>query len=227
MAYARLIRQNFFNEPTLSNYSINEKYLLIGLACTADDFGRLWNEPANIKSIIFPVDRDIDEDWIDETIDKFISDEILCIYEVKGINYIHFPLWFKPGWYLKQKIDNPSEFRDLPDCPICNTMMIKLNKRETSRAIKENLIEPNKNQKNTNKENITRERVIKELTKSSYTDHMVELYPLVSGIHYTDAIERYIIQVEGNDGWNNDHGHQFEAWIMSEQERLIKKENER
>ena len=48
MANARLIRQKFFNEPKLAKYTIEERYLIIGLACTADDYGRLWYNTSNI-----------------------------------------------------------------------------------------------------------------------------------------------------------------------------------
>lgn len=116
MANSRLIGQKFFNEPKLAKYTIEERYLIIGLACTADDWGRLWYNASNIKSIIFSTYKNINEDWIEKVIEKLIKDGILCEYEVDNILYIHFPLWLKKGWYLKQRIDHPKEFGGCPDC---------------------------------------------------------------------------------------------------------------
>lgn len=220
MAYARIIRQNFFNAPTLSKYSIDEKYLLIGLACTADDYGRLWNKPANIKSIVFPADKDISEEWIKEVIEKFIKNEILCIYDANGISYIHFPLWFTVGWCLKQKIDNPQEFRDLPDCPMCLTKEMKLKKRETSRAIQSNKIQSNPKQKNKTKLPTKRDDLYNTLSTSYYMEHMVDKYPLVVGSHFTDTLDRYLNHIEKSKGWTKDHKRGFEVYVEGMQEKL-------
>lgn len=116
MANSRLIRENILNEPKLTKYTIEERYLIIGLACAADDYGRLWYDTSNIRSIIFPTYKNITEDWIIEVIEKLITSEILYEYEVDNILYKHFPLWLKKGWYLKQRIDYPKEFGGCPDC---------------------------------------------------------------------------------------------------------------
>ena len=130
MANARVIRQNFFNHPVVAqNCAIQERYLLIGLACVADDYGRFWLNHLNIKSTIFPTDKNISEEWIKEVIEKFISDEILCEYEKKGIAYAHFPKWFDKGWFLKQRLDHPKEY-GVPDCSI-HRMQVK--KKEKTR----------------------------------------------------------------------------------------------
>ena len=137
MAFARIIRQNFHNHPEVaSNYTIEEKYLLIGLAFAADDFGKLWDDEANIKSVIFPTD-DVPLIWVRETINKFIAHKILCPYNIDNINYIHFPLWFEEGWFLKQRIDHPREYQQ-PDCPECNTEAEKWNELYSSRLTKAN-----------------------------------------------------------------------------------------
>ena len=121
MAHARIIRQNFFNDPLIAEkYSVDERYLLIGLACVADDFGRFWYNPANIRSGIFPIDDNITSNWVDECLKKFTNDFILCQYDIENIPYAHFPKWFDKGWYLKQRVDHPREYQS-PDCPICET----------------------------------------------------------------------------------------------------------
>ncbi len=55
---------------------------------------------------------------------------------------------------------------------------------------------------------------------------MIESYPLVSGEYYTNAIERYLTQVEKMDWWDKDHKRDFEVYVESEQERLDTKESE-
>ena len=41
MAFTRVIRMNFFNDPVISaGYDIQERYFIIGLVCNADDYGR-------------------------------------------------------------------------------------------------------------------------------------------------------------------------------------------
>ena len=67
--------------------------------------------------------------WIEETIDKFYSEEILCHYEHNGLEYYHFPQWFNRHWYLGQRLDSPRELVN-PDCPICQTEKKKKKERE-------------------------------------------------------------------------------------------------
>ena len=57
-------------------------------------------------------------------------------------------------------------------------------------------------------------------------EEMIELYPLVSGEYYTNAIDRYLKQVEKNGWWDKDHRRDFGAYVESEQERLDTKESE-
>ena len=83
MASSRCIRQNFFNHPLIAQkYDIDERYLLIGLACASDDFGRFWYNLSNIKSTIFPTDDNITIEWIKDCIDKLISHSVLCNYTI-------------------------------------------------------------------------------------------------------------------------------------------------
>ena len=117
MANARMIRSNFFNDPLITDrYEENQRYLLIGLACAADDYGRFWWNGRNLKSIIYPLDSRQPK-WIEKNIELFYKDEILCKYHVKNINYGHFPLWFDKSFCLKQRLDHPKPVH-LPDCNI-------------------------------------------------------------------------------------------------------------
>ena len=108
MAYSRIIRQTFYNDPLIADkYKLDERYLLIGLACVADDYGKFWYSAANIRSTIFPTDTDVTIDWIEQCLQKYLDSRILCKYEADGVLHGHFPKWFENGWFLKQKIDHP------------------------------------------------------------------------------------------------------------------------
>ena len=169
MAFTRVIRMNFFNDPIISaGYNIQERYFIIGLVCNADDYGRFWYNSKLIQTQIFPTDEEISFDWVDQALKKLVNDGILCFYEVSGKQYVHFPLWFEKGWYLKQRIDHPRE-HVLPDCPNCLIEAKTRNKREISRTIKDK-----SSQSNINEDNILEERARKshqmKLIKDSLND---------------------------------------------------------
>ena len=185
MANARIIRQNFFNNPLISIFDPMERYLLIGLACAADDFGRLWGNYDNLKSTLFPIDKNITSDWISKSIDLFIKQKIICEYAVDEVTYYHFPKWFDNGWFLKQRVDHPREFGS-PDCPICQT---ELKKRESSRAIKYNRIK--------NKEN--KDNVIKRISSPTFYDEITNQYPLIDIQTYKLLLKGYIVKCQNSN----------------------------
>ena len=46
--------QNFIKDPIIAGeFDIKERYFLIGLACIADDFGRIWYNEKAISSSVF------------------------------------------------------------------------------------------------------------------------------------------------------------------------------
>ena len=212
MANARLIRQNFFNDPLIAQkYNLKERYLLIGLACAADDFGRFWYNESNLKATIFPTDKNITLKWIGQCLDKLTHDLILCHYESDGIMYAHFPKWLDKGWFLKQRIDHPREYAS-PDCPICET---EKKKRESSRAIKSNLI-----QQKENEHSITEGEINEILTQHVYSNKMLKKYPSITKQDYKKALGIYIRWVERNDSFDSDHEREFEGRLMGLQEEL-------
>jgi len=185
VANARVIRQNFFNNPLISIFDPMERYLLIGLACAADDFGRLWGNYDNLKSTLFPIDKNITSDWISKSIDLFIKQKIICEYAVDEVTYYHFPKWFDKGWFLKQRVDHPREFGS-PDCPICQT---EVKKRESSRTIKDNRI----------KEKEIKENVIKRISSSTYYDEIIYQYPLIDLQTYKLLLKGYIVKCQNSN----------------------------
>lgn len=212
MAHARIIRQTFYNDPLIADkYKLDERYLLIGLACVADDYGKFWYSPANIRSTIFPTDPDITIEWIEQCLQKFIDSRILCQYEADGILHGHFPKWFEKGWILKQKIDHPREFEH-PDCPIC---MTETNKRESSRTIKAN-------KKKSNSKEFSRKEVnvIKLLTDFDFYANMEEKYPLILKDKYMELLNKYDRWVKQRDAYDRDHHREFEGQLMGEQDKI-------
>ena len=208
MAFTRVIRMNFFNDPVISaGYNIQERYFIIGLVCNADDYGRFWYSSKLIQSQIFPLDEEISSDWADQTLKTLMVDGILCIYEVSGKQYAHFPLWFEKGWCLKQRIDHPREFV-LPDCPICLIEEKAKNKREVSRAIKDK-----SNKSNKNKDNIFEERARKsnqmKLIKDSFND-LQEKFP-EANVEF--EFEKYSDYLSAHGKQYEDYAAGFRYWL--------------
>ncbi len=211
MAHSRIIRQTFYNDPKVaSKYKLDERYLLIGLACVADDFGKFWWSPVNIRSVTFPTDPDVKADWIEQVLKKFVKDHILCMYEVDDIMHGHFPKWFESGWFLKQKIDHPREFQH-PDCPICLT---ETKKRESSRAIKYNKKKANIKESNKNEVN-----VIEILIDPDFHNRMKKKYSLITKDHYERLTLNYDDWVKQNGEYDRDHCRLFEKILSEEYEK--------
>ena len=217
MAHARIIRQTFYNDPIIADKcKLEERYFLLGLVCVADDYGKFWYSPANIRSTIFPTDIDITIEWIEECLQKFVDGRIICKYDAEGVLHGHFPKWFDKGWILKQKIDHPREFEH-PDCPIC---MTETKKRETSRAIKQKAIKVNPKEEKKSKANI-----INLLTDFAFYSEMNDKYSLILKDTYKDLANKYAHWVKQHDAYERDHHREFEGRLMAEQEQIEKELN--
>jgi hypothetical protein len=182
MAYARIIRQNFIKDPIIAGeFDIKERYFLIGLACIADDFGRIWYNEKAISSSVFPTDNEIDDNWIKETIIRFVDKNILCSYLISEKEFVHFPKWFEKGFCLKQRVDHPREYI-LPDCPSCQTERIK---RESLRTIKGN---SNKSKLKQQKE----KEIRNSLLNLDYLKNMLNKYPNLNENGFTSCVDTYL-----------------------------------
>jgi len=218
MASARIIRQNFFKSPEIADdFTIEERYFLIGLSCAADDWGRFWLNSKSIQSEIFPTDEDIDIEWIKDILNKFVEKEILCMYEVNGRDYAHFPKWFVKGWYLKQKIDHPRDY-GVPDCPICQT---EAKKRENSRPIKDNGTQSNTAKPKVGQLNL--KEINAQLASIEYSKTMREKYPFITTIIYKERLDEYLNWTDRNNAFDCDHEREFEKLLLGENSR---RENE-
>jgi hypothetical protein len=221
MANARIIRQNFIVSPQISKYEVKERYLLIGLACAADDFGRFWYNESSLKSNIFPTDNKITKKWVKNCVEMFIDDFILCHYEVDEVQYAHFPKWFDKGWFLKQRIDHPREYMS-PDCPICLTEEKTRKKRESSRTIKNNLKEFKIKEFNQKEENLDEDKIREILNDYPFFGVMLEKYPLIKKYKYPSLVNEYIQWVKSQNLFNQDHRRKFEGKLLHEHSYLEK-----
>ena len=208
MAFTRVIRQNFFIDPEiLAEYNIKERYFIIGLVCNADDYGRFWYSSKLIQTQIFPTDEEISSDWVDQTLKKLVNGGILCIYEVSGKQYVHFPLWFEKGWYLKQRIDHPRE-HVLPDCPNCLIEAKTRNKREISRTIKDK-----SSQSNINEDNILEERARKSHQMKLIKDSFNDLKGKLPDVDVEFEFEKFTDWMSANGKQYEDYEAGFRNWL--------------
>lgn len=101
MARRRMIDPNFWTSEDVSNLTIRQRLLLIGLFSNADDHGKGKGKVAAIRSAIFTYDDiPLSEIEIDlREISKLIS---IVFYEVSGNSYYKFNNWSK--W---QRVDKP------------------------------------------------------------------------------------------------------------------------
>jgi len=223
MASSRVIRQNFYNNPFIAKYNIDERYLLIGLVCAADDFGRFWSNLSNLKSIIYPTDN-IPFEWIKDCIDKFISDEVLCHYIVDDVEYLHLPLWFEPGFALKQKIDHPREYL-CPDCPVCRTEELKRKKMQLKKTRKfaGNTIKANSIKDNTIKRKLNNDQSMLDRYKDPIVrDNFLIRYPLLDISQYNLILKQYILSLNDNNRNEQDHERLFDTKLKKAHEYLEK-----
>jgi len=197
-----MIRRNFFNDPIIAGkYDIQQRFLLIGLACASDDYGRFWWNGRNLKSIIYPIDNR-QAKWIEKNLEFFNNDGIICKYEVKNITYGHFPLWFDKSFILRQRLDHPKP-EQLPDCNIHqmnekNTRTL----RETSPPSKVNITELNttKESVNANTDTLSISESLIEEMKIKYPEKDIAQaktsflnYPYNQGKRWTgvEVVERF------------------------------------
>jgi len=157
MANSRLIKGGFFNHHKIASLSLKERYLLVGLMCTANDWGKFWAATGNIRSQVFPTD-DIGFDEIDRMLENLQQLRFICIYEIEDNIYGHFPEWRTRGSLVFQKLDHPRDDTEIPDCPthggIEEGSKITRNFDESSRTIegkrKENNFETGESEFNRN-----------------------------------------------------------------------------
>ena len=208
MAFTRVIRENFFINPeVLAEYNIKERYFIIGLVCNADDYGRFWYSSKLIQTQIFPTDEEISSDWVDQALKKLVNGGILCFYEVSGKQYVHFPLWFEKGWYLKQRIDHPRE-HVLPDCPNCLIEAKTRNKREISRTIKDK-----SSQSNINEDNILEERARKSHQMKFIKDSFNDLQGKFPDVDVKFEFEKFTDWMSANGKQYEDYEAGFRNWL--------------
>jgi len=117
MSNSRLINKGYFNHPKIASLSLEERYLLVGLMCTANDWGKFWSAAGNIRSQVFPTDN-VNLEKIDEMILNLQQLGFVCLYEFEDIKYGHFPEWRTKGSLVFQRLDHPRKDTEIPSCPL-------------------------------------------------------------------------------------------------------------
>lgn len=109
---ARTLRPQFFASEQVTNCSMAARVLFQGLWCLADREGRLEDRPAQIKLLIFPVDKVNVESLLKE----LATERLVVRYETEGQRCI----WL-PKFKSNQPIHPHEAQSDLPECnDICN-----------------------------------------------------------------------------------------------------------
>ena len=209
MANNRIVRPGLFVNPGVSTLTIKERYLLIGLTAVANDWGKLWFNPNNIRSQVFPVDQ-IGTDEINEMLDNIKSKGFICVYDEEGVSYAHFPTWREDGSFLFQYLDKPRPDIDIPDCPTHNKDNSKTlpgNFSEISSTIERNGNELNSAPKKKGRQ----EEKIKEILDKVFITKMSEKYPKVN---VSEVLDVYIPFAKTHE-YINDHHKTFEQWMKN------------
>ena len=147
MANNRLIRKGFFTNPAVSKLTVEERYLLIGLTCIANDWGKFWYQPMHIRSQVFSLDK-INPKKMTKMLKTIEDLGIICTYENNGELYAHFPEWREKGTTFFQRLDHPQPDVEIPHCPIHGSIEPQDSLRnfyETSNSIEQNGNEVKKN----------------------------------------------------------------------------------
>ena len=119
MPRRRMIDPFFYNDPKVGKVSRDERSLIVGCICQADDDGRLQGDPAFLKSQIFKYDKDLDDAAVQTLRDSFLAQMKswpvnhpyrILLYSNSGEEYIFFPNWAatnKPSHPTKSQLPPP------------------------------------------------------------------------------------------------------------------------
>lgn len=117
----RTIEPSIWWDEFFISCSLMEKCLWLGLVSrTADDQGRMTNNPALIRSDIFPADESITQADIKNAIQKFIDLGKLHSYSVNNKNLLQVTNWWKyqsnASWMSASPLPPPENWIDRIRC---------------------------------------------------------------------------------------------------------------
>lgn len=103
MARIRTIKPEFWTSEQIVECSRDARLLFIGLWNFCDDQGVHPNSERTIRARVFPGDDDVTSDVVRRLIAELVSNGLVGVYEVDGIEYLHVL-----GWTKHQKIERPN-----------------------------------------------------------------------------------------------------------------------
>ena len=107
MGNKRMIHDTFFESEDVSEWTLRQRLLVIGIIALADDQGRVRAHPRWLKSKIFPYD-DIPSSEIESDLESITStNDTLIIYETEGKQYIQLKNWWE---YQSLQWAKPSDY---------------------------------------------------------------------------------------------------------------------
>src|SRR5262245_7874178 len=105
----RMLRESICYSETLAGLSAEAERLFYRLITEADDFGRFDARPCVVRSRCFRLGG-VSDDKVMGWLTQLRDNRVVCIYEVEGKDYGHFPTWEK-----YQRIRSPrSRYPDPP-----------------------------------------------------------------------------------------------------------------
>jgi len=119
MPRRRMIGPEFWTDRYIATLDRNERLLVVGGICNADDEGRLVGHPAYLKAAIFMYDTDLDAPAVEALRDSCLAKMAswpsthpyrFVSYQNSGETYLVFPSWYdieKPSHPTKSKLPPP------------------------------------------------------------------------------------------------------------------------
>ena len=95
MARIRSIKPDLFGSYSMARVPIEARYLFTGMWTEADDDGRLIDSPKKIAGAVFPHDKKVTEQKVDQWLNALAAEHSIIRYESEGGRYIAIPQWEK------------------------------------------------------------------------------------------------------------------------------------
>lgn len=116
MAKGRMTSSDLFEDDYVGTLDFFERLVWIGafVSC-ADDQGRFIDNPAILRSKVFPYDQGVKDELIEGVLRKFADKGMILRYEARGTHLIQILNWWKyqsPSWASPSKFEAPTGWTD-------------------------------------------------------------------------------------------------------------------
>ena len=161
MPRKRMLEPDIWEDPKIIRLSIGARLTFIGLITQANDYGKLRGEAWSVKSKIFPADKDITEETVEEFLNELEKVGLIFRYQNNGEIYIKLRSWEK-----HQKVAHPSQdvFPDPPESLVKASR--KSHESLTLKLSKDKLSKEKRREDNINNKALTRKNSSQEPSQS-------------------------------------------------------------